>query len=194
MAVGPIVYYLAVILAIGGVLALAWHFQPKVSVVSEPSPLPSPSHKPTPKPVAPAYGPQQKPSPKPSPKASPTGSAQPASPAASASPAPAAVTSPEPSPSAAAPSPTPTPAPSATPSAKTGSVEVVIQERSWVEIRANGRAVYEGLMQPGTRKTVGGKDVEVTAGNAGGVRVFVNGQDKGVLGERGMVVTKTYNP
>jgi hypothetical protein len=49
-------------------------------------------------------------------------------------------------------------------------------------------------MQPGTRRKVKGKEVEVTAGNAGGVRIFVNGADKGLLGDRGMVVTKTFNP
>ncbi|MFN3430359.1 MAG: helix-turn-helix domain-containing protein, partial [Candidatus Sericytochromatia bacterium] len=51
MTLGPIVYYIAVIGLIGGVLALAWHFQPKVSVVSEPSPTPTPTTKPSPTPT-----------------------------------------------------------------------------------------------------------------------------------------------
>lgn len=209
MAVGPIVYYLAIALVFVGLLALAWHFQPKVKVISEPSPLPTTSAKPSPKPSVPAYGPQPlKPSPKPTAKPSPapSGSVAPTSPAPTLSPAPAVVASPAasvapspvaPSPSptqAASPSPAPTPSPSASPAPKGAKVDVVIQERSWVEIRANGRAVFEGTMQAGTKKSVSGSDVEVTAGNAGGVRVFVNGQDRGVLGGRGEVVTKTFNP
>lgn len=195
MTLGPIVYYIAVIGLIGGVLALAWHFQPKVSVVSEPSPTPTPSLKPSPKPTAAVYGPPVKPTPKPSPSVvaspvaaspAPTASVAPsASPVASpiASAAPAAVASPVGS---------ATPAPSPTPS--TGKLELVIQERSWVEVRANGRLVFEGLMRPGQRRTVNGDNIEVTAGNAGGVRIFVNGADSGLLGDRGMVVTKTFNP
>lgn len=200
MTLGPIVYYIAVIGLIGGVLALAWHFQPKVSVVSEPSPTPTPSLKPSAKPVAAVYGPPVKPTPKPSPSVS-------ASPAAT-SPAPAAVASALPSAEPASPAASPTtstapvaatspaasatPAPSPTPT--TGRLELVIQERSWVEVRANRRLVFEGLMRPGQRRTVTGRSVEVTAGNAGGVRIFVNGADSGVLGDRGMVVTKTFNP
>lgn len=195
MTLGPIVYYIAVIGLIGGVLALAWHFQPKVSVVSEPSPTPTPSLKPSPKPTVAVYGPPVKPTPKPSPSVvaspvaaspAPTASVAPsASPVASptASAAPAAVASPVGS---------ATPAPSPTPS--TGKLELVIQERSWVEVRANGRLVFEGLMRPGQRRTVNGDNIEVTAGNAGGVRIFVNGADSGLLGDRGMVVTKTFNP
>jgi cytoskeletal protein RodZ len=193
MTLGPIVYYIAVIGLIGGVLALAWHFQPKVSVVSEPSPTPTPSLKPSPKPTAAVYGPPVKPTPKPSPSAAATSPA----PAAVASVVPSA--SPQASPTASAapagaasPTASATPAPSPTPS--TGRLELVIQERSWVEVRANGRLVFEGLMRPGQRRTVNGETIEVTAGNAGGVRIFINGADSGVLGDRGMVVTKTFNP
>ncbi|HEY9721048.1 MAG TPA: helix-turn-helix transcriptional regulator, partial [Oscillatoriaceae cyanobacterium] len=39
-SVGPIAYYLLIVVVIVGVLALAWHFQPHVSVVSSPSPTP----------------------------------------------------------------------------------------------------------------------------------------------------------
>jgi cytoskeletal protein RodZ len=194
MTLGPIVYYIAVIGLIGGVLALAWHFQPKVSVVSEPSPTPTPSLKPSPKPTVAVYGPPVKPTPKPSPSVAATSPA----PAAVASVVPSSA-SPQASPTASAapvgaasPAAGATPAPSPTPS--TGRLELVIQERSWVEVRANGRLVFEGLMRPGQRRTVNGETIEVTAGNAGGVRIFINGADSGVLGDRGMVVTKTFNP
>ena len=185
MTIGPIVYYLGVALLVGGVLALAWHFQPKVSVVSAPSPTPTPTAKPSPSPRA-VFGPPLKPAASPKPSVSPA-----------ASPLPVAVASPgaaSPSPTAAPASPAASPTASPSPSPQGGRVELVIQERSWVEVRSGGRLVYEGLMRPGQRRTVTGETIEVTAGNAGGVRVFVNGTDRGTLGDRGMVVTKTFNP
>lgn len=190
MSLGPIVYYVGIAALIGGVLALAWHFQPKVSVVSEPSPTPAPSLQPSPTP-RPVFGPTAKPAATP---ASPTPTAG-ASPVATSSlaPSPAATVRPSPSPGATT-APAAVPSADVSPSPQTLSVEFVIQERSWVEIRSGGRLVFEGLMRAGQRRTVSGTTVEVTAGNAGGVRVFVNGADRGTLGERGMVVSKTFNP
>lgn len=198
MSLGPIVYYVGIAALIGGVLALAWHFQPKVSVVSEPSPTPAPSLKPSPKAV-PVFGPTMKPAASPTPTspkpaASPTPSALPvaaATPSVAPSPTESAGTALSPSPGA---TPTASPAAETSPTPQAGRVELVIQERSWVEVRSGGKLVFEGLMRPGQRRTITGDSVEVTAGNAGGVRIFVNGTDRGTLGDRGMVVTKTYTP
>ena len=41
---------------------------------------------------------------------------------------------------------------------------------------------------------VPGHAVEVSAGNAGGVNITVDGHDRGRLGAHGVVVTKTYKP
>jgi len=49
---GPAVYYLAIIGLLGGAAALAWHFQPRVSVVDgSPSPSPTVAPSPTPSPA-----------------------------------------------------------------------------------------------------------------------------------------------
>lgn len=199
MSLGPIVYYVGIAALVGGVLALAWHFQPKVSVVSEPSPTPAPSVKPSPKAV-PVFGPTMKPAASPTPASptpapSPTGSV-PAVAAASptVTPSPTATVAPAAGPSPGVATPAASPTADVSPSPQGGRVELVIQERSWVEVRSGGKLVYEGLMRPGQRRTITGESVEVTAGNAGGVRIFVNGTDRGTLGDRGSVVTKTFTP
>jgi cytoskeleton protein RodZ len=194
MSLGPIVYYVGIAALVGGVLALAWHFQPRVSVVSEPSPTPAPSIKPSPKAV-PVFGPTMKPAASPTPASpTPTGSA-PAVAVASptVAPSPVATAAPAASPGATA-TPAASPTAGVSPSPQGGRVELVIQERSWVEVRSGGKLVYEGLMRPGQRRTITGETVEVTAGNAGGVRIFVNGTDRGTLGDRGAVITKTFTP
>ena len=51
--------------------------------------------------------------------------------------------------------------------------------------------IFEGTLQPGERhEWFPTADVYLRIGNAGGIRVFYNGEDLGVLGSSGQVVTK----
>jgi cytoskeletal protein RodZ len=203
---GPILYYALILGLIGGILALAWHFQPKPIVVADVSPSPTatatpgptsvPSVEPAATAAAPATGAasplaSSRPSAKPSAKASAKPSARPST-------APAAVPSAAATTAAASAAPVNAPSAPASPkaSAKPGTVtvELTIEQRSWVEVRVDGEGQYEGLLYPKTHRKFKGKNVMVSAGNAGGVRVTVNGKDQGHLGPHGEVVAKTYKP
>ncbi|MDB5097275.1 MAG: hypothetical protein JWM80_1696 [Cyanobacteria bacterium RYN_339] len=216
---GPIVYYVLVAGLVGGILALAWHFQPKQVVVSEPSPSPK-VHRatPTPKPAVDAGAtaaagasgaaiaehagtnaakPSAKPSGSTKPSANPSGKPS-AGPSAKPSASPSAKPSGSPSPGASA---SPSAKPSASPSAKptaypsgTVTLDLTTDQKSWLEIRVDGKAVFEGLLPPNSHKSFKGHQIMVSAGNAGGVRIKINGQDKGHLGPHGEVVAKTFKP
>ncbi len=94
------------------------------------------------------------------------------------------------------PPPTPTPSPSPTPSPQyyTGvAVELLIHERSWVQILVDDKKVFEGTLEAGERPNwVGEKRVAIRAGNGGGVEVFVNGESKGLMGEPGQVIDQVW--
>lgn len=275
---GPIVYYMAIIGLLGGAAALAWHFQPRVSVVDDSSPSPSPSvlvtagpssapteapsatplpaaasaalpatspeptaaltaspmpaatpaqpattpssnasavppaaspkptpsakptKKPTPSPK-PTPKPTAKPTPKPSPTPKPT-----ATPAPSATPAPVVDPTSRPTeaamvPATLAPTTAPTAQPSPRPSAKPSpaknartQVSLTFVERSWVEVRVDGRLVFEGIFNRGVSRKFSGKTIEVAAGNSGGIRINKDGKDLGRLGRHAEVAVRTYKP
>ena len=44
----------------------------------------------------------------------------------------------------------------------------------------------------GARVPLRGRAITIRAGNAGAVRVVIDGQDRGVLGAEGVVVTRTF--
>ena len=81
--------------------------------------------------------------------------------------------------------------PTATPVASGNTDQVTVQaqvvDRAWMRVRVDGETVLEGLIDPGKEFTWTGKVVEVRTGNAGGVRLVVNGQDLGLLGQTGDV-------
>lgn len=91
---------------------------------------------------------------------------------------------------------TPTPTATATatltptPEFYTGvNIELIAQAKAWVQIRVDGNKAFEGMMEPGTRRSWRGEErVEVRCGNAGGVEAVVNGESIGLLGENGQVV------
>ncbi len=66
-------------------------------------------------------------------------------------------------------------------------------EKCWVRILADGKSVYEGTLQPGTERTwSAGEVIEMTMGNAGGVRLVVDGKDLGTAGRPGEVVRRVF--
>tara|TARA_R110002074_G_scaffold86886_8_gene191930 strand:+ start:13 stop:780 length:768 start_codon:yes stop_codon:yes gene_type:complete len=70
------------------------------------------------------------------------------------------------------------------------SVTIIADQQCWIEIRsADGRLVAQKLLQPGERFDVPRKPgLQLTAGNAGGIRVMVDGVTVAALGSVGQVV------
>ncbi len=68
-------------------------------------------------------------------------------------------------------------------------------EDSYIYLQAddNPDLIFDGVLPAGeTAEWRGNQEIYITIGNAGGVRVNVNGQDLGVLGEPGEVVERTW--
>ncbi len=63
----------------------------------------------------------------------------------------------------------------------------------WMQVVVDNSKAFEGLVGPGITKEFRGNDsVWLKLGDAGAVRVVVNGNEYGFLGELGEVVTKTF--
>lgn len=73
------------------------------------------------------------------------------------------------------------------------SLRVAAVEKSWLSIEADGKSVYNGLLQPEDTKVFAGHDTaRIRTGNAGGLTVTFNGKEIGRLGERGQVRTVLF--
>lgn len=112
-----------------------------------------------------------------SPSPSPAASATPTAPSA----APTQAAAPEETPP---PSVEPTPPP--TPEAPSGQhlFEIVTTGRVWVQATVDGRIVLAEVLDAGARRTYRGQTLTVSSGNAPLVRVIVDGEDRGPLGQR----------
>lgn len=78
--------------------------------------------------------------------------------------------------------------PPAAPTATVMGLRLVANEESWVSIAANGRSLFEGLMQPREERTVNGvENARLLIGNAGGVDVLTDGRSIGPIGPQGSV-------
>lgn len=63
----------------------------------------------------------------------------------------------------------------------------------WLEVKADGKVVYEGTLKKGDSQTWKGTDkVMVRVGDAGAVSFSVNGKDLGTAGKTGQVANKTF--
>lgn len=70
----------------------------------------------------------------------------------------------------------------------------VAQVPSWLNVQADGNTVYEQVTQPGFSQTFeAGDRVSVWTGNAGAVRLEINGQDYGALGAPGEVKRRIFS-
>lgn len=68
-----------------------------------------------------------------------------------------------------------------------------VEQRSWVRITVDGEIVFQGQVVAGTILQYEGQEtIVVRAGNAQALSVTYNGNDIGVLGERGEVVERTF--
>ncbi len=69
----------------------------------------------------------------------------------------------------------------------------VEQEPAWLNVQTDGTLVYEQIAQPGFSQTFeAGQQLAVWAGNAGAVRLEINGQDYGALGAPGEVRRRVF--
>jgi len=64
--------------------------------------------------------------------------------------------------------------------------------RAWVEITADGRVVFSGVLSPGASTQVSGRYIVVDFGNAMYTNVTIDGVDKGVASPDKTVVTLEY--
>lgn len=72
-------------------------------------------------------------------------------------------------------------------------VAAKINAECWMQVFADGKEVYEGVLQAGDVKTWEAKQqVEVTLGNAAGAQLTVNDQIQPALGKSGEVVKQVY--
>ena len=80
----------------------------------------------------------------------------------------------------------------ATPPANTNRIIIEVKDSSWVEIRnASGAAILRQVLKPGDIYLVPNEDGLVMAtGNAGGLRVKVDGKEIKPLGETGQIKRK----
>ena len=78
---------------------------------------------------------------------------------------------------------------------ETVRVDLTIKEASWMEIVVDGEVSYEGILSPGTNKTVvAKKQLVIKAGNAGGVMMAVNKKPAQFMGEPGAIEEVKLEP
>ena len=75
-------------------------------------------------------------------------------------------------------------------------MDVVLQvtdAECWMRIIVDDQNAFEGMVGPGSVKTFKGEEsVQLKLGNAGAVKVMVNGRDYGFLGANGQVITRAF--
>jgi hypothetical protein len=86
--------------------------------------------------------------------------------------------------------------PAATPTsdspASHAPAELVAIRDVWVRVTVDGVRVIERELESGARIPLRGRTIVVRAGNAGAVRMTIDGEDRGPLGAEGIVLTRTY--
>jgi hypothetical protein len=71
--------------------------------------------------------------------------------------------------------------------------ELTAVRRVWVRATVDGTRVVERELQPDERVTLRpARTVVVRAGDAGALRIVVDGRDRGLLGANGIAVTRTF--
>ena len=86
---------------------------------------------------------------------------------------------------------TPAEAAAPSPAAHEGphKLELLFDQQVWVQIKSDDGEIQHGLFQPGTSKTYSANDrFELRLGNAGGVRVVLDGEDIGPIGRPGQAI------
>ncbi|MFN2149808.1 MAG: helix-turn-helix domain-containing protein [Anaerolineales bacterium] len=75
------------------------------------------------------------------------------------------------------------------------NLRIVVETDSFLEVVVDGKQAFRGRAQAGKELTYSGNAaIEVTTGNAGGLRVFFNDRDEGLMGEIGQVMVRIWTP
>ncbi len=108
--------------------------------------------------------------------------------------APSAPSVPVPTPTPTAPTPPPAPAPE--PVGPPVDVVMIFERTSWLEVLVDGIAVEPGLLVAAgeTLRFSGQEVVALRLGNAGGVRIELNGEELGPAGRSGEVIRIAFGP
>ncbi|AZO95486.1 helix-turn-helix domain-containing protein [Halocella sp. SP3-1] len=70
-------------------------------------------------------------------------------------------------------------------------VKLIVIDRTWIEIVVDGDKVFTGILKKGEEKEYSGYDkLNLTIGNAAGVKVEIDKQESGPWGRKGEVVKK----
>ncbi|MFN0107046.1 MAG: helix-turn-helix domain-containing protein [Bryobacteraceae bacterium] len=86
------------------------------------------------------------------------------------------------------------PAESTDPSANL-MLNIEATERTWIEVTADGKRIFAGVLQPGDKKLISTlQNAKMVVGNAGGIAVSKGGRDIGPIGPRGQVRTVNITP
>lgn len=105
-------------------------------------------------------------------------------------------TAPGPPPAAAVTPPAPVAAPPAAAATTTApqvpAAVVTTLRRVWVRVIVDGKREVERELAADARIPLSGRTIVIRTGDAGAVRVEINGQDRGPLGRDGEVVTRTF--
>lgn len=108
-------------------------------------------------------------------------------------PPPTATSTATPVPTATQPPRTSTPNPDAPTAVAGDEIRVVlhVQAPAWTRVMVDGEEAYAGTLEDGDeREWIGNKTVLIRTGNAGGVRLMVNGEDHGIMGNAGEVIDR----
>jgi cytoskeletal protein RodZ len=72
------------------------------------------------------------------------------------------------------------------------ALEIRLTQRSWLRVSVDGATQLEGIYPAGTVRTFTGKLADVRVGNAGGVKITVDGRPPATLGKEGDVVEHRF--
>lgn len=71
-------------------------------------------------------------------------------------------------------------------------MHVEVLDRTWFRLIIDGEQMLEKTLLPGEEYNWQGQEIKMVIGNAGGLKVYLNGKDIGKLGRDGEVVTKIF--
>lgn len=73
------------------------------------------------------------------------------------------------------------------------NLRILVERRSYLRVTIDGEEQFTGRVAPGEiLEFSGNEQIELLTGNAGGLRVLFNGQDQGLLGDLGEVLTRIW--
>lgn len=74
------------------------------------------------------------------------------------------------------------------------NLRILVERRAYLRVTIDGEVQFTGRVAPGEILEFSGDErIELLTGNAGGLRILFNGQDQGLLGDLGEVLTRIWN-